>query len=95
MVFALSREKFKFSSMQLLFAVDGNQFHFENQCGMRTNFLSRSASAISKIRGDEEFILIADSHELQCFGPAFDDSTYTKINRFSSINGTIENRSIE
>ncbi len=57
--------------------------------------MSGTALPISELVRDEEFVLRADRHELESFGPTFDNAIEGEGDRLASFVGAIEDGAVD
>src|SRR5215472_14789769 len=70
---------------------DRNQLNFEDQCAVgRDVAVAGAAFAVGKLRRNKELPLRSDRHQLQRFGPAFDDAVHGKARRLAAAIGTVK-----
>lgn len=75
-------------------ARDFQELHFEGENGIPGNRWSGSSFSVGQIRWDLKTIDRALFHELQTFGPAFDDLIQQKSGGLTPVPTAIEHRSV-
>ena len=69
---------------------DLQKLDFKDEGLTWANVSTCSGITISEIGWDEELVLGTDGHELQTFGPAFDDFLHAKGDRLTALHRAVE-----
>ena len=73
---------------------NSEQFNLEDEGCARGDSVTGSAVAVGEVGGDKEFVFAAWGHELYSFGPAGDDLIEGEVDRFSALDGAVEDGTV-